>query len=296
MGAGWPDERPPAPFSPLKALAFRAVLRQSDSDRRPAGVRVLEAQPDLLQGVDEEQRQFAHKHLVAVLDCVDPGPWDPIHKYEESPAGLGLLVIDGMLARDLRIGGRACAELLGPGDLLRPWDYDDGLDATLQSASAWTVLEPARIALLDERFARMACRWPQLVAGLLSRSMRRSRWMAILLAISNLTRVDERIEALMWHLADRWGHVTRAGVVVPVPLTHELIGKLVGAHRPSVTSALGELQRSGVLTREESHWLLHGQPPERLRLDNGSGKSARGISIDPTLVATLPALVAGLFF
>jgi hypothetical protein len=236
----------------------------ADSERRPAGIRVLEAQPDLLEGVDEEQTALARKHAVAVLDTIEPGTWQPLGRYDETPGSIGLLVVDGMLAREVHVGNRVCSELLGPGDLLRPWDFYDGTGETLQWASAWTVLETTRIAVLDHRFARVACRWPQLIAGLVSRTLRRSRWMTILLAISNLTRVDERIEALMWHLADRWGHVTPDGVVVPVPLTHEMIGRLVGAHRPSVTSALGELQRAGSVTRRDDGWLLDREPPARL--------------------------------
>ena len=269
---------------------------RTDAERPLVGIRVLEAQPELVEGLDEEQAELARRHLVAVLDAIEPGPWRPAERYGQSPAAIGLLVIDGVFARDLTIAGRSCSELLGAGDLLRPWDHDDdgAGGESLHSAAAWTVLEPARIAVLDERFARVACRWPQLVAGLVSRTLRRSRWMAILLAISNMTRVDERVEALMWHLADRWGHVTPDGVVVPVPLTHELIGRLVGAHRPSVTSALGELQRAGVLSRrEQGGWLLSGEPPARLTRDgDGDGGASRAISIDPTLAASLPALAA----
>lgn len=260
------------------------------------GIRVFEAQPDLVRGLDEDQAALARRHAVAVLDSVAPGRWDPASAYDESPGSIGLLVIDGMLARDVRIGGRWCSELLGPGDLLRPWDYDDAGGDTVASASSWAVLEATRVAVLDERFARVACRWPQLVAGLVSRTLRRSRWMAILLAISNLTRVDERITALMWHLADRWGHVTPEGVVVPAPLTHEMIARLVGAHRPSVTSALGDLGRSGVLERRDSGWLLHGAPPPQLNAEpaEAGGSVRHAASIAPTLAVTVPTLATGL--
>ena len=225
---------------------------------------MLEAQPELIEGLDEEQAALARKHAVAVLETLEPGAWQPSARYDGGSGAIGLLVIDGMLTRDIHLAGRACSELLGPGDLLRPWDHEDGSGETVQWDSVWTVIETTRIAVLDERFAGVACRWPQLIAGLVSRTLRRSRWMAILLAISNLTRVDERVEALMWHLADRWGHVTPEGVVVPVQLTHEMLGRLVGAHRPSVTSALGDLQRAGTVVRRDDGWVLSSAPPERL--------------------------------
>jgi CRP/FNR family cyclic AMP-dependent transcriptional regulator len=259
------------------------VGEREQAERRVVGVRVLEAQPELADGLSDEQSAEARRHVVAVLDSVAPGSWDPAAAYPQSAGGIGLLVIDGMIARDLQVGGRWCSELLGPGDLLRPWDHEDSDGESLGAASSWQVLKEARLAVLDNRFARSVCRWPELVAGLVSRTLRRSRWMTIMAGISNLTRVDERIVALMWHLADRWGRVTADGVLVPVPLTHEMIGRLVGAHRPSVTSALGELARSGSVTRHEKGWLLQARPPAR------RGAAA----LDPSLMASaLPALAA----
>jgi CRP-like cAMP-binding protein len=231
------------------------------ADRKPVGIRLLEAQPDLAEGLEGDQLADARRHVVALLDKVDQGPWEPSARYTLDPAFFGLLVVDGMIARDVELGGRRCSELLGPGDLLRPADYEDGDLASVPSESALHVLEPARVAVLDGRFARVACRYPELVAQLLGRTLRRSRWLAILLTISSMPRVDARVQALLWHLADRWGHVTLDGVVVPVRLTHEMIGRLVGAHRPSVTTALSELSRSNRLRRLPHGWLLLGDPP-----------------------------------
>lgn len=230
-------------------------------DRRAAGIRLLEAQPDLADGMSPEDRAQARRHVVALLDNVEAGPWEPGARYSLDPAFMGLLVVDGMIARDVELGGRRCSELLGPGDLLRPWDYDDGGLASVPSESAWNVLEPSRVAVLDGRFARVACRYPELVARLIGRTLRRSRWLAILLTISSMPRVDARVQALLWHLADRWGHVTLDGVVVPVRLTHDMIGRLVGAHRPSVTTAFSELTRENRVTRLPNGWLLRGDPP-----------------------------------
>jgi CRP-like cAMP-binding protein len=231
------------------------------SERRAVGIRLLEAQPDLGDGLSPEDEAQARRHVVALLDNVEVGPWDPSERYAEEPAFFGLLVVDGMIARDVELGGRRCSELLGPGDLLRPWDYDEGDAASVPSASAWNVLEPTRVAVLDGRFARVACRYPELVARLIGRTLRRSRWLAILLTISSMPRVDARVQALFWHLADRWGHVTLDGVVVPVRLTHDMIGRLVGAHRPSVTTALSELTRAERISRLPHGWLLMGDPP-----------------------------------
>ena len=53
---------------------------------------------------------------------------------------------------------------------------------------------------------------------------------------------------------------------MPLPLPHQRLADLVGAHRPAVTTAMGELTRSGLVTRREDRsWVLHGGPPEALR-------------------------------
>jgi len=42
-----------------------------------------------------------------------------------------------------------------------------------------------------------------------------------------------------------------------------LLAALVGAKRPSVTTALGELTAQGLVERrDDGSWLLHGEPPE----------------------------------
>jgi DNA-binding FadR family transcriptional regulator len=80
-------------------------------------------------------------------------------------------------------------------------------------------------------------------------------------AISQLNRVDRRLLALFWHLAERWGRVSRDGIAVPLVLSHRLIGELVGARRPTVSTALAELAREGeLIRREDGTWLLTGEP------------------------------------
>ena len=54
------------------------------------------------------------------------------------------------------IEGRHAAELLGPGDLLRPWQYLDGADSTLDVEWTWRMVAPARCAVLDSRWRARA--------------------------------------------------------------------------------------------------------------------------------------------
>jgi hypothetical protein len=225
-------------------------------------VRVLDVDPELGYRLDDEDRAAARRYAVAEVVALDPGPWPEASEPPDDGPQVGLLVLDGLVVHELRLGSGACAELLGAGDLLRPWDEYSAQSIPGWSAS-WRVLEPARLAVLDRRFATVASRWPALLDVIMRRSVMRARAAGFLRAVTHMTRVDDRLLVLMWFLAERWGRVRPEGVVVPLKLTHQLLAALVGAKRPSVTTALGELTAAGMIERrDDGSWLLHGEPPE----------------------------------
>jgi hypothetical protein len=50
-------------------------------------------------------------------------------------------------------------------------------------------------------------------------------------------------------------------VALPMTLSHRMLGQLIGARRPTVSTALGELAKEGeILRREDGTWLLTGTP------------------------------------
>ena len=227
-------------------------------------VRVLAADAELGAGLSENDLAAAERYAVAEAMRVPAGEWEPAHDVRPGAGDLGLLVLGGLLKRRLEVANSACAELLGHGDLLRPWQEDAGWEGAGVAAD-WEVLEPAWLAILDRRFTATAGRWPELLDAIVGRSVRRSRTLAFHMALSHLTRVDVRLLALFWHLADRWGRVGPEGIVVSLPLTHQTLASLVGAQRPSVTTALGGLADAGRVTkREDGAWVLHGGAPDEL--------------------------------
>ena len=65
----------------------------------------------------------------------------------------------------------------------------------------------------------------------------------------------------------RWGKVEPGGIRLSLPLTHRLLGQLIGAERPSVSHALARLAAAGLVTGRADEWHLHGtveEPPRRL--------------------------------
>jgi hypothetical protein len=199
-----------------------------------------------------------HELRVAVHN-LETGPWDIDRPSGASPGHIGLLVLDGVLAREVLVSDTISTELLGPGDVLRPWQLHDG--GLLRYSVRWNVLSRSRIGLLDRRFAAQLAAFPEVNAAIIDRVNERALRLAVTQAISQLNRVDRRLLALFWHLAERWGRMTSDGVVLPMTLSHRMLGQLIGARRPTVSTALSELVKSNeVRRRDDGTWLLTGTP------------------------------------
>jgi hypothetical protein len=224
---------------------------------------LLDVEPELGEGLNPHERAAAARVLAVPSHVLEPGPWDPHEALGDIYPVVGILLVEGMVTRDLLFAGRTTTELLGAGDILRPWDDDVAFEA-LPVAASWHVHTPARVAILDTRVAIAAGRWPSIATALHARHVRRARSLAFQRAIAQLPRVDDRMLVLLWSLAERWGRVSREGVRVPVGLPHRTLATLVGARRPSVTTALTGLARDGLVERTADGWLLHGDPDEVL--------------------------------
>jgi CRP/FNR family transcriptional regulator, cyclic AMP receptor protein len=187
---------------------------------------------------------------------LEPGPWSPPASAPE-PGHLGYLVLDGLLIRRLTVENSRSGELLAPGDLIRPW-----LEDPISFCEAdWLVMETTRLGALNHTVALRLSSDPELTAALLDKQLERSRSLAIYAATENIRGLDRRLLVLFWHLAERWGRRDHDRVVIPIRLTHETLGLLVGARRPSVTTALSQLAAEGSVTRSPDGWILTGDPP-----------------------------------
>jgi CRP/FNR family cyclic AMP-dependent transcriptional regulator len=212
--------------------------------------------PALLELVPEHERPAAHDALTATAYAVPAGSWTPGALAGNGHSHLGLLLLDGLLLRDVSVAHTTCGELVGAGDLLRPWDAF-GDRAPMPLEIDWKALEPLRIAVLDHEFAVTVARWPALVQAFMERAIERSHSLALHVAIHCIRRVDLSLLVLFAHLADRFGKVTPDGIVIAVTLSQDDLGKLVGATRQSVNLALRQLLDRGALARrQDDTWVL----------------------------------------
>ncbi len=228
-------------------------------------ISIVDADPDLADLLDERSLGRARREAITRVQRLSPGEWDATAAHEPAEHHRGFLIIDGLLSRTVDVLGRRCVELVGHGDVMRPWRWDDE-GSHVRAEIGWTALEPTRLAVLDHELVLRMVPWPQLGLELFNRGTRRAHHLAVALAIAHHQRVDDRLLLTLWHLAERWGRVHPDGIVVPLPLGHQRLADLVGAQRQSVTTAMGGLTRDGsVSRRDDGNWVLHGDPPAELR-------------------------------
>jgi CRP/FNR family cyclic AMP-dependent transcriptional regulator len=231
---------------PLR-LDSAASLESGPRDPSTWGsVRLLDLEPDLAEGLSDAERVVAARLLMRALR-VPAGPWSPP---EPLHGAMGMVVLSGQLIRTGRTFARPDVQLLGPGDVAECRILAD-------SHGEWRALEQAQLAVLDDRFVLAARRWPVLMTGLAHRLFEAQHEQHTRTAIGAMPRVEERILALLCHLAGRWGRVTANGVTLSLPVTHETLGALIGARRPTVSLALLALDQQQLLSRREDRtWLL----------------------------------------
>jgi hypothetical protein len=220
---------------------------------RDGRVALLRVDANLRAAVPADELAVAERVAIAQCRVVGPGPWSP-QSFGAHAGALGALLIRGLVTLETTIARRRSAELFGPGDVLRPWP---GFESVVPAASRWASDAGAVVAVLDGRFVAAARRWPGLFVVLHDRLAEQLDRATARAAIMALPRVEQRVLGLFWQLAERWGTVRPEGIVIELGLTHELIGQLIGARRPTVSLALQPLAHEGLLQRTAAGgWVL----------------------------------------
>jgi CRP-like cAMP-binding protein len=223
---------------------------------------LLDADDDLSDAFDLRMRLAARQVVTAATFEAAVGEFDLEPWFAATDLGPGLLVLDGVLAIDARVGDRTATELIGSGDLLQPRFRSP--EDILEHVASWRVLKPARLAVLDAAFAERARPWPQITSEFLRRVGRRAADLDVLRAIASQPRLEVRLVLVLWHFARRWGRVEHTGIHLCLPLTHRLLGQIIGAERPSVSHALARLSRSGLVTGGADDLHLNGTVEDHL--------------------------------
>ena len=93
-------------------------------------------------------------------------------------------------------------------------------------------------------------------------STERALRLAVTQAISQLNRVDRRLLALFWHLAERWGRMTvrRRRAADDALAPHARVSSSALAGRPSRPPSASSAKQGVLARRSDGTWLLTGEP------------------------------------
>jgi CRP/FNR family transcriptional regulator, cyclic AMP receptor protein len=223
-----------------------------------SSVSLLEIEPDLAEVLSDDERAEARRFRLPIAGVDKDG--DVAEVLERSGA-FGAIVLEGMLLQALQIGEDTTLGLVGPSSFVPTADAPEVMPIV---GMRLFVPVPTRLILLGDRLLIAVRRWPWIVSSLHARMLESSNRLATQLAICQLPRVEDRLIALMWLLAEFWGRVTPAGTRVRISLSHEVLGRLVGARRPTVTLALSKLAEQD-------------RPPGRHAEGGGGGEADRAV-------------------
>src|SRR3954452_6850538 len=238
----------------MAAAASGPVLRAAS---------LFDIDAELAEQVDARRRDEVRSHAIVPVADLAAGPWSPRALTRATSRSFGLMVLDGLVLRELVLAGSTATELLGPGDIV---SVQPPADARLTADPIWSVPEAARVAMLDDRLLQILRTLPGVGRELLERAACREARLFTHRASTQLPRVDQRLLAFFAYLSERWGRVAAQGVVIPLHLTHETLGRLIGARRPTVSLALKDLAADRLLERrnDDGSWLLRYEAFDRL--------------------------------
>ena len=138
-----------------------------------------------------------------------------------------------------------------------------GAGAVLLTPGPGERLEAAtdvRLTVVGDAAQAALLRVPGAAAGVVAALAEQLRERQESLAQFSSVRHVERVRDKLLQLAREHGRVVPGGVRLDLPLTHELVGEMVGSARETVTWAFAKLAREGFLSRDGRTYRLAVAP------------------------------------
>lgn len=225
--------------------------------RATRAVRLLVAEPELGEGLSAEEFERARQQVLLPAIDAPAGPLD-LEELKRRP-GIrgelyGFMVLKGTLIVSLHMAARQCGRLVSSGGLVL---LDGVVSDSIVTGVDWVVVDESVLACFDERLLEIVLRWPPLMGAILKRAAQYASHALVQQAISQLPKVEDRLLALFWSLADRQGVVRSDGIWLALSATHDTLAHLVGAQRPTVSLGLSRLAENGLVRAQPGGWLIN---------------------------------------
>lgn len=116
--------------------------------------------------------------------------------------------------------------------------------------SATSLEETTTCGLAREGFERLVLTHPKIGLQVIKNLSQRIDFLISRVGDMSYSNLEERLYRILVTVAQEHGSKSEQGVILPMPLTHEDLSFLVGAHRVSITRAMKALQNSGQVLRQ----------------------------------------------
>lgn len=228
---------------------------------RPSNIGVVEA-CTLMNALDSEVR--AHLAAASHMAYAERGEtiW-PAGTPSEFCAIVGVGFVK--MAKSTPRGQDAAMELLGPGQVLGLMAAIEGRPFPLSAiavTNTWYLKVPTRE--LMRCYADSSLLKDQIIRGIGPR-LRKAHDM-----MSRLTsgRVEERLAAVLFILADTYGRQTKHGIELTVPLTRSDLGEMAGTTTESTIRVLSKWQKEAIIATNR-HYITVQAPDQLLEFMQG---------------------------
>jgi CRP/FNR family transcriptional regulator len=116
--------------------------------------------------------------------------------------------------------------------------------------SATCLEETVTCGFTKQGFEDLVLAHPKLGLRVIKNLSKRIDWLTSRVGSMSHSNLEERLYRVLANVAREHGRLGRRGLELPFPFTHEDLAFLVGAHRVSITRALKELRRAGLVLQE----------------------------------------------
>ncbi|HHP7233002.1 MAG TPA: Crp/Fnr family transcriptional regulator [Desulfobacterales bacterium] len=163
------------------------------------------------------------------------------------------------LSRVSEDGAEVTLDIRKPGDVLGENVLGED-EPAVYPLSAWSMESSLLCGITRTHFEQLVLRHPNIGLQMIKNLSRRIARLTDRVGGMGETRLENRLYQTLVHFAREHGVETARGLAIELPLTHEELSFLVGAHRVSVTRALKGLREAGRIQQEGRIWVLTNEP------------------------------------
>ena len=147
-------------------------------------------------------------------------------------------------------GAEVILDIRKPGDCLGEYILNDLEDAYHYPVSAWCMEDVVTCGFTRPIFEELILTYPVIGLKVIRNMAGRITHLTERLDAMSHNHLEEKLFGVLLNVAREHGFVDTEGMYrLEMPLTHEDIGFLIGAHRVSVTRILKKLKETGRITQ-----------------------------------------------